>query len=244
VWSKLKQEMKRRFRGHIREEMARASSDIFLARRHKAAVEAAAFVDQFMPQTKCYTDRFQLLSAALAQVEIPGLYCEFGVFRAETLNFIASLLPEEIHGFDSFQGLPEDWWNGHNKGTFAVDGLPQVRANVRLHPGWFESSIPLFMKENAGPIAFLHIDADLYSSTHTIFELLGERIVAGTVLQFDEFFNYPGWQAGEYKAFTEFCLAGRVEVRYLGYVRCDQQVAMKVVNIQGQTSLQAESGAA
>jgi hypothetical protein len=244
VLGKLKQELKRRFRGHIREEMTRASTDIFLARRHKAAVESAEFVDQFMPQTKFYADRFHLLRAAVEAVEIPGLYCEFGVYRAETLNFVASLLPQEIHGFDSFEGLPEDWWNGHDKGTFAVEGLPQVRANARLHPGWFESSIPKFKKDHAGPIAFLHIDADLYSSTRTIFELLGDRIVPGTILQFDEFFNYPGWQAGEYKAFAEFCLARRVEVRYLGYVRCDQQVAMKVLNIQAQTLPEAQSGAA
>jgi Macrocin-O-methyltransferase (TylF) len=231
MWAALKQRIKRRLQGHFRHEMTLAALDIELARRHKAAVEAAAIVDQFMPMAVGYSDRQSLLRAAIAQIKVEGLCCEFGVYQGESINFIASLRSGEVHGFDSFEGLPEDWRTGHEKGTFALAGLPQVRTNVRLHRGRFESTIAPFKQEYSEPIAFLHLDADLYSSTRTVLDLLGDRIVAGTVLQFDEFFNYPGWQAGEYKAFTEFCATHNAEVRYLGYVRCGSQVAMKIVSI-------------
>jgi hypothetical protein len=109
--------------------------------------------------------------------------------------------------------------------------LPEVRPNVRLHKGWFEETIPVFREQHPEQIAFLHVDADLCSSTRTIFKQLGNGIVAGTVIAFDEFFNYPGWSDGEYKAFMEFCQERGAEVRYLGFTRQGEQVATKITQI-------------
>ena len=231
MFREFRQKAKKRMHGYLRQEMELASRNIDLARQHKAAAESAALIDQCMPMAKSYPDKFNLLRAALAQAEITGLYCEFGVYQAETINFIASRITGEIHGFDSFKGLPEDWRVGHEKGTFALPNLPKVRENVRLYPGWFKDSIPQFMQQHPGPVTFLHLDADLYSSTQTVLECFGDRIVAGTVIQFDEFFNYPGWQKGEYKAFVEFCAKYRAQPHYLGYTACDEQVAVKIVKI-------------
>ena len=58
----------------------------------------------------------------------------------------------------------------------------RVRSNVRLYRGWFEDTLPAFCEQHPGPIAFLHLDADLYSSTRTVFDLLGDGIVPGTVI--------------------------------------------------------------
>ena len=231
MFRQFRQKAKQRLHGYLRQEAGLASRNIDLTRQHKATAESAALVDQYMSMAKSYPDKFSLLRAALAQVEIQGLHCEFGVYQAETINFMASLIPGEIHGFDSFKGLPEDWRVGHEKGTFATQDLPLVRDNVRLHPGWFEDSIPPFMEQHAGPVAFLHLDADLYSSTQTVLECFRDRIVAGTVIQFDEFFNYPGWQEGEYKAFAEFCAKYRAKPHYFGYTGDDEQVAVKIVQI-------------
>jgi hypothetical protein len=222
---------KEKVKHHLDRQLSRAARDIDSARQFRAAQQSAEFVDQHMTMAKSYPDKFALLRAAVAQIEVQGLYCEFGVYRGETLNFIASLANGEVHGFDSFEGLPEDWRQGHGKGTFAVGALPRVRPNVRLHKGWFEHTLPSFRKQHPGPIAFLHMDADLYSSTKTVFELLGDGIVPGTVIAFDEFFNYPGWHEGEYRAFTEFCRERQAEVRYLGFVGRDEQAAAKITGI-------------
>ena len=227
----LKEKLKRRIRYHLNRQISEATKDIEFARQFRAAQESAEFADQHMRMAKSYPDKFALLKAAIEQTEIQGLYCEFGVYRGETLNFIASLVTVDVHGFDSFEGLPEDWKQGHERGTFALEALPQVRPNVRLHKGWYQDTIPAFRKQHPEQVAFLHLDADLCSSTRTVFELLGDAIVAGTVITFDEFFNYPGWCDGEYRAFTEFCRERRVEVSYLGFARQGEQVAAKVARI-------------
>ena len=224
--------MFRTFKEKVRNQLSRqlwlAARDIDSARQFRAVQESAEFVDQHMKMSRSYPDKFALLKAALGQVEVKGLYCEFGVYRGQTLNFIASQVAGEVHGFDSFEGLPEDWRQSHEKGTFAVGELPRVRQNVRLHKGWFEDTLPAFRAQYPGPVAFLHLDADLYSSTKTVLDVLGDGIVPGTVIAFDEFFNYPGWREGEYRAFTEFCLDREVQLRYLGFVRRDEQALAKI----------------
>lgn len=73
-------------------------------------------------------------------------------------------------------------------------------------------------------------------------EALGDRIVAGTVLQFDEFFNYPGWQGGEARALAKYCEARQVEVESLGYVPADEQVAVKIKKINPMPVASVASG--
>jgi hypothetical protein len=223
--------LKEKAKHHLNRQLLLAARDIDSARQFRAAQESADFVDHHMPMAKSHPDKFALLKSAIAQIEVDGLCCEFGVYRGETLNFIASLLPGQIHGFDSFEGLPEDWRQGHEKGTFAVGHLPRVRPNVRLYKGWFEDTLPPFREQHPGPVAFLHLDADLYSSTKTVLDILGDGIVPGTVIAFDEFFNYPGWREGEYRAFHEFCRERQVEVRYFGFVRRDEQAAAKITGV-------------
>lgn len=212
-----------------------SARDIDVARMRADAEGSARIVNDEMRMAKSFIDRMPMLELALAEVDPKlkekGLYAEFGVSRGESINFIAERIPGEIHGFDSFEGLPEDW-NAHNPaGTFKLPGLPPVRKNVKLHKGWFDQVIPGWSKQYQGPFAFLHMDADLYSSTKTVFEMLGDRIVAGTVIQFDELLNYPGWQDGEWKAFRELRESRHAKVKYLGYVNRGQPVAMKVLEI-------------
>jgi predicted O-methyltransferase YrrM len=89
---------------------------------------------------------------------------------------------------------------------------PQFSGNVQIHEGYYEESLPTFLATHKEAFAFLHIDCDLYSSTKTIFDLCKERIIPGTVISFDEYFNYPGWQNGEYKAFQD--LTKKIGLKY------------------------------
>ncbi|MFN3741267.1 MAG: class I SAM-dependent methyltransferase [Anaerolineales bacterium] len=156
------------------------------------------------------------------------MICEFGVAGGKSINFLAKLLPHRIlHGFDSFEGLPEDWGAMLPKGAFKQP-VPKVAANVRLHKGWFADSLPLFLAENSGKADFLFIDCDLYSSTRTVFEHFADRIQPGTLIYFDEFFNYPGWQEGEFKAFNEFVVAHNIKYDYLGYNNRGTQLAVRI----------------
>ena len=79
-------------------------------------------------------------------------------------------------------------------------------------------------------MSLLHVDCDLYSSTVTIFDALGPRLQPGTVILFDEYYNFPRWQQHEYKAFQEFVVSSGMKYEYIGYSVTGQQVAARVLD--------------
>ena len=178
----------------------------------------------------------EVLSLALKQVAVPGHYLEFGVYKGGTIRFIAGHVGDShlVHGFDSFEGLNEAW-SGDPSRFDAQGRLPKVPSNVRLHKGYFADTLPGWAEGHPGPIAFLHIDSDLYQSAKCVFEHLHERIVPGTVIVFDEYFNYPNWKAHEFRAFQELVERCQIRYQYLGYARF--QVALRIDDIRGQTAL-------
>src|SRR5690606_21917903 len=133
----------------------------------RALEESADYVEAHMPDAIGFDTQKELLEFAVDAVEVEGAFMEFGVFKGGTIRRIAKRRPRQvIDGFDSFEGLPEGWL-GHNlpKGTFSTEGnLPKVPGNVALHKGWFDESLPKWLEQNPGPVAFVHNDSDLYSS--------------------------------------------------------------------------------
>jgi len=195
-----------------------------------ALEDTARFVAANFNGVPAFKTDFDLLRHALTFVKAQPneLFLEFGVYRGRTINFIANLRSETIHGFDSFEGLPETWRPNFEKGRFRVAQLPKVRDNVKLYKGWFDNSLPEFVKSHPEKVAFLHVDCDLYSSTKTIFNQLKKQIRPGTVIVFDEFFNYPGWQQGEFKAFNELIAETGFAYEWLGYCCYHEQVAVLI----------------
>ena len=182
------------------------------------AMQAAEFVNKNMSKVKAFGNYGDYLRYVLAQISVSGgRILEFGVYKGNSINFISATLPDKIvYGFDSFEGLPEDWRYDLRKGNFNVEGnLPQVNANVRLIKGWFNETLPDFVKAHPEPCAFIHVDCDLYSSTKTIFDNLKNQIIPGTVIAFDEYFNYVGWQEGEHKAFMELVAENNFDFEYI-----------------------------
>ena len=221
--------------GRLRSEIAAAIRSAMLdtstVRARIVAEESARFIENEMPSAQRFSDRWTLLRHALSLAPKDGLYCEFGVAAGNSINFIAGLIPDRmiIHGFDSFEGLPETWRDGFPKGYFRLQGLPPVRRNVVLYKGWFDKTAPEFKLQQSGHLAFMHMDADLYSSTKTVFDVLWDRLVPGTVIVFDEFYNYPGWKSGESKAFSELVTNKGLKFSYLGYAQ--EQVAVKIDHV-------------
>ncbi len=198
------------------------------ARMWKATMEAADFIMQEIPHIEGHKTPFDVLEYCLSKAEVDGLYLEFGVYSGTTINHIAERISQTVHGFDSFEGLPEQWGTVP-PGRFHTEGnLPDVRDNVELHKGWFEETLPEFIKLHPQSVAFIHADADLYSSTKTILFTLKDQIVPGTVIVFDEYINYPYWKDHEYKAFTEFCTEFNREFEYLSYADRGYSVGVKM----------------
>ncbi len=173
----------------------------------------------------------QVLSAALQQVTEPGYYLEFGVYKGGTITFIANQVgsSQPVHGFDSFRGL-EEAWSGDSFSFDLKGRLPKVPANVTLHPGLFADVLPGWLDQNPGPAAFIHVDSDLYEPARCVFEHFEERIVPGTIIVFDEYFNYPNWQAHEFRAFSELVARCQVQYEYLAYARFQVAVKIKAIS--------------
>lgn len=149
-----------------------------------------------------HAQRYDALHEGLAMAG-EGWALEMGVHRGTTLRMIAAERPDKVVGFDSFQGLPEDWVGGWTRGTFALEELPEI-PGVDIVPGWFKDTVPAWSGAHPGRIAFLHIDCDLYSSTRDVLSALEERITSGTVIVFDEYCGYEGWEDHEARAWAEF----------------------------------------
>lgn len=202
-----------------------------------ALEESVAYIRENMPTAMGYHTTRQVLDEALLACEIEGHYLEFGVYKGGSIRYLAKRIkPAVIHGFDSFEGLPENWSGYYRgKGDFSVGGkMPRVPRNAPLYAGWFDETLPKWMREHEGAVRFLYVDCDLYSSAKTILTLLAPRIQTGTVIVFDEYFNHPMWQQNEYKAFQEFVAAHGVSYEYLAYARV--QVAVKITDIAPPTA--------
>ncbi|MGG5811540.1 hypothetical protein [Falsiroseomonas sp. CW058] len=191
-----------------------------------AAMEAGRIYAKHLYNRPCFRSWIDHLVhvARIAAGLGDGLFLEFGVASGTTINAVAPVVPA-ITGFDSFQGLPEDWRDGVPKGAFAM-GVPQVAPNVALRIGMIEDTLPRFLAETPGEVRFLHIDTDLYGPAKFILDQCAPRM-QDTLIVFDEFFNYVGWQDHEYKAWMEFQAENRDRFDF-DYVACTEEVAVSV----------------
>lgn len=179
----------------------------------------ARYVANCMRDAPDLVHREALLDFALSRRELEGLVLEFGVHKGTTLERIAARVDGAAHGFDSFEGLPEDWTDSREKGRFSLEGVPPriAAANVVLHKGLFSETLPLFLASHPEVVQFVHIDCDLYSSTKTVLNHLESHLVAGSLIVFDEYFGYDGWELHEYRAFRELTERRALLHQYIGY---------------------------
>lgn len=177
-----------------------------------------------------FNKREELWKYTLEKVKGPGSALEFGVKQGYSINYMSNLKKDlSFFGFDSFEGLQEDWkGTALPKGYFDLGGnLPKVNSNVKLIKGWFNKTLPSFLEENkANDIVLLHLDADTYESTrYPLFEIF-PYFKPGLVLIFDEYLGYPGWMSGEYLAFKELCEQKGVTYKYLAFSNMQVSLVM------------------
>lgn len=135
--------------------------------------------------------RNQVFDAMLALVrDEPVAYLEFGVFDGISLRYWSTALTRpdaELHGFDSFLGLPESFDASMPLGYFDRGGTPPAIDDDRVtfHVGWFDATLPQFTVPS-GKRLVIALDADLYSATRLVLDTLDPHIVVGTLVYFDD----------------------------------------------------------
>ena len=208
------------------------SQNILYELQIRARNEAADYVQENMNEAIIFESQKEIIGYAIENCDRQENYLEFGVATGRSINMIASFVSNntKVYGFDTFDGLPEDW-SGHAavSGTFKQARLPKVSSNVILIKGLFENTLPNFKEQMIGGISFCHIDCDLYSSTRTILDTIGDKLAAGSYILFDEYFNYPAWRQHEWKAWQEFCEANCVKYRYAGFTANGGSVLVEVL---------------
>lgn len=216
--------------GHVRHGRAldprRATND-----RQRAQLDAARFQRERIADARLFGTAPALLTAALDAASREGLVLEFGVFRGRSLAQIArAVAPSAAYGFDSFEGLPEDWTDSDRRGAYTTHGaLPEALPdNARLEIGWFDATLGPFLARHDNAVRFAHIDCDLGSATMTVLDALAPRLVAGSVIVFDDLLGYAGWERHEWAAWHACAERARIRYQWLGFTWLGREAALVI----------------
>ncbi len=203
---------------------------------HDAALGGAARALRYAfghraPATRYFSSSADLLRHAMSEAR-PGLTVELGVRHGTSTRVLASAAASrgaEVHGFDSFEGLPEAFY-GRAEGAFTTRGeIPELPGNVAVHVGWFEDTLPRWIADRAIAPSLVHVDSDLCSSARTALDHLGPLLAPGTILVFDEYLTNDRWEDDEFKAFQDAAARLRWSYEYVAFNLFTGQAAVRLV---------------
>lgn len=158
---------------------------------------------------------FVVNSRNLAAEEL--VYLEFGVYGGYSFKWWVSHnshAASRFYGFDTFEGLPEDW-GIFKKGDMSSGlKLPEVDdPRATFVKGLFQETLPGILKDlDKSKRKVILMDADLYTSTLYALTSLAPYLSKGDVILFDEF-NVP---RHEFLAFTNFVESYYVKLELIG----------------------------
>lgn len=178
-----------------------------------------------------YEDRKKLFYLIIKEKDKESInYLEFGVADGETFNWWLQHeknTESRFYGFDTFEGLPEDWGN-FKKGVFTTGGaLPEITdSRGRFIKGLFQETLFGFLKTfNNDKPAVLILDADLYSSTLFVLTTLAPYLKKGDFIFFDEFFAAQH----EFLAFKNFTDSFKIKLQFIAAANNFQFTLFKVL---------------
>lgn len=165
------------------------------------------FNDFYSPQWD-YNKRYGLYEYIFKSKHLdqPITYLEFGVSGGYSFSW---WVKTNIHpasrfvGFDTFEGLPEDW-GGFKKGAMTTHSqIPEMDdSRVRFIKGLFQDTLQNFLSsfENMGNRKVILMDADMYTSTLYTLTMIAPYLKKGDIILFDQY-NVP---RHEFLAFQNF----------------------------------------
>lgn len=174
-------------------------------------------------------NRWSLFDSIKAQCDTSRPFYEFGVFTGDAFRYLMRSFDQGF-GFDTFEGLPEDW-HDEKAGSYSSAGkIPEVEGGEFI-AGKFEDTLPKFFAEPRPLAALINFDADLYSSTLCALNNAKPVIDSQTLLIFDEFIVNEHWEQDEYKALAEYCEANGCSYEVLAVSFFTKQAAVRLIGI-------------
>jgi hypothetical protein len=195
----------------LSELVSGSKKELFYGLEKNAMDRSVEFItENSTAATNYFKDHWKLREDAFAKKPDTGLLLEFGVAKGASANFFSAILQKNedgrtYWGFDSFEGLSEDWGGtSMAKGAFDRKGnSPELNANVECVIGDILETYAPFLETHTDPIAFMHIDTDTYTPCYHVLSLSAPRFIAGSVVLFDELVGYPNYHSHELKALNE-----------------------------------------
>lgn len=202
--------------------------------RFIASQKKTLLINDYFTWKRDHERRYKLYNAVADAHNLRNIavdYLEFGVCRGTSLKWWVetNTNPDtKYYGFDTFEGLPEDWGNAFKKGDMSAS-IPKIDdSRVHFIKGLFQDTVPGFLSENNlhnGRRKIVHLDADLFSSTLYALSNLSNYLKPGDIVLFDEF-NVPNH---EYYALRIFEKTFYKEFELIGAVNNYYQTAFVVI---------------
>ncbi|MBA4141358.1 MAG: macrocin O-methyltransferase [Segetibacter sp.] len=179
-----------------------------------------------------YNKRYPLYKQVIENEGLSGSinYLEFGVAGGESFNWFMAKntnADSRFYGFDTFDGLPEDW-GPFKKGAFTNNNvLPTIKdSRGKFFKGLFQQTVPAFLKElDSNRRNVLMMDADLWSATLYALTTLAPYLKKGDIIFFDEFVV----PTHEFKAYLDFTESHYINLKLIAAANNYYFAAFKVV---------------
>ena len=194
--------------------------------------QPARYSSDFYSKKFNYGKRFNLYQDLILKEKLDTSidYLEFGVSTGSSLKWWLGNIENKqarFFGFDTFEGLPEDW-GSFKKGDMSADILPTEILNdnrCKLYKGLFQDTLFDFLKSYKRQNRLVvHMDADIYSATLFVLTTLAPFLKKDDIILFDEF-NVP---LHEFKAFIEWTKSFYIDFEVLFTINNFYQIALKL----------------
>lgn len=209
------------------------SNIISLSRWLSKQPRKAGMLNDFFVLKRDYNKRYQLYQQVVEGYQLKEEaidYLELGVCGGQSFEWWLAAnknADSNFYGFDTFEGLPENWGVFFNKGDMYAQ-VPKLNdARAEFIKGLFQQTLIPFLKTHPldnGKRKVIHLDADLFSSTLFSLATLFPYLQKGDILFFDEF-NVPNHEFYALKIFSE---AFYIQTELIGAVNNYYQVALMV----------------
>ena len=177
-----------------------------------------------------FKTRDELYAHVASGLNGPINYLEFGVWKGKSITRWSQLndAPDSrFIGFDTFEGLPENWTPDQPKGTFSTQGLmPSINdQRVSFEKGLFQRTLyPFLERTKQDRQLVINVDCDLYSSTLFVLSAMDRYFRPGTRIIFDDFYSLNH----EFQAFVDYDRAFNRKWKAIGKMPHCAKVAIEI----------------
>ena len=178
-------------------------------------------------QPSLHFNRWSIFDLAVSLSDRSRPFYEFGVWMGDSFRYLMKSYKKGF-GFDTFEGLPEDW-RSVPKGSYSSFGKVPDTPGGEFIVGDFDKTLPSFFASERPIAALINLDADLYASTLSALKNARSVIDEQTVIIFDELIINQDWQQDEFKALNEFCALFDLQYEVLAVSLYTKQVVTRIL---------------